>query len=193
MGPMLRAHQFEATVPDRADVSSYAELYEDAFSFVWMNLRRLGVHEAAIDDAVQDVFLVVHRRLGDFEGRSSVRTWLFGIVVRVTRNHRRSAKRFAAHIEAASHDSPPAPSPAELVAEKEAIQILEEILDGMDDDKREVFVQVELEQMSVADVALALELNVNTAHARLRAAREEFARRAARFRAREQSETRRVG
>lgn len=179
---------------DSMEAPSYAQIYDEHFAFVWVNLRRLGVQEGAMDDAVQDVFVVVHRRLAEFEGRSSLRTWLFGIVVRVARDHRRSAKRFAALVGAAPDHQPSAPTPAELALDKEALEILERILGEMDEDKREVFVQVELEQMSVTDVAVALDLNVNTAHARLRAAREQFAQASARFRAREKHQgTRRVG
>ena len=65
------------------------QIYEAYFGFVWRNLRRLGVPEAATDDAAQDVFLVVFRRYHEFEGRSSVRTWLFGILLRVARDHRK--------------------------------------------------------------------------------------------------------
>jgi RNA polymerase sigma-70 factor (ECF subfamily) len=189
---MLRAPSAAIQSPRRAPVE-YVEIYEENFAFVWRNLRRLGVPEGAMDDAAQDVFVVVHRRLADFEGRSSLRTWLFGIVLRVARDHRRSAARFAATAEAAAERQALAPTPAELVADKQALEILERILDGLDDEKRAVFVQVELEQMSVSDVAAAQGLNVNTAHARLRAAREEFARAVVRLRARDVDIRRKLG
>jgi RNA polymerase sigma-70 factor (ECF subfamily) len=167
--------------------ASYEEIYKEHFAFVWRNVRRLGVPEASADDAVQDVFVVVHRRLSEFEGRSSLRTWLFGILVRVARDHRRSRARQHDKAEAlaaeASHDG--TPTPADIAAKREAARILEELLDQIDEEKREVFVLVELEQMSVADVADALALNVNTAHARLRAGRQQFEAAVARFRARE--------
>src|SRR5260370_27854497 len=78
--------------------------------FVWRNLRRLGVAEASIDEAVQDVFLVVHRRLQDFEERSQMTTWLFGIVLRVAATYRRSVQRRRERINDA------APVPLEAVA-----------------------------------------------------------------------------
>ena len=70
---------------------TFREVYEEHFRFVWRSLRRLGVPESDVADAVQDVFLVVHRRLGDFEGRSKVSTWLYGISLRVARDRKRSA------------------------------------------------------------------------------------------------------
>src|SRR5689334_15233045 len=70
---------------------TFKEVYEEQFRFVWRSLRRLGVRESDVADAAQDVFLVVHRRLGEFEGRSKVSTWLYGICYRVARDRRRLA------------------------------------------------------------------------------------------------------
>src|SRR5262245_15446282 len=79
-----------AQVPRIAAVlGSFEELYEEHFDFVWRSVRRLGVPGASMDDAVQDVFLVVHNKRDEFEGRSTVKTWIFGIVVHVARAHRR--------------------------------------------------------------------------------------------------------
>ncbi len=168
------------------EVASYEAIYDEHFNFVWRNARRLGVPEASVDDVVQDVFLVVHRKLSQFEGRSSLHTWLYGILVRVVRDHRRSqARRTAKAIAVAAEPEEPEPTPLDLLAKREAARVLEGLLDELDEEKREVFVLVELEQLSVADVATALGLNVNTAHARLRAARSAFESASARFRAKE--------
>src|SRR5262245_45104727 len=70
-------------------------IYADHFAFVWRSTRRLGVSEACVEDIVQDIFLTVYRRLPSFEGRSSLKTWLFGIVLGIVRNHRRGLKRKA--------------------------------------------------------------------------------------------------
>jgi RNA polymerase sigma-70 factor, ECF subfamily len=182
---MLQAAVAEAEdVPARA--LGYEAIYDEHFDFVWRNVRRLGVPEASADDAVQDVFIVVHRRLGEFEGRSTLQTWLYGIIVRVARDYRRSRARQDAKVAAvAAEGAEMSESPAELVAKREAARVVEELLAGLDEEKRDVFVLVELEQMSVADVATALALNVNTTHARLRAARQQFEAAAARFRAKE--------
>ncbi len=75
----------------------FETLYEAHFDFVWRSVRRLGVSEGAIDDVVQETFLIVHRRLAEFEGRSSVNTWLFGILRRVVHDHRRHLRRKSPH------------------------------------------------------------------------------------------------
>jgi RNA polymerase sigma-70 factor, ECF subfamily len=156
------------------------EIYAQHADFVFRNLRRLGVIESAIDDAVQDVFLVVHRRLGDFEARAQVTTWLFGIVLRVAQSYRRSAMRRRARLsDTPASDIEQAPvstaeSPIELLERREAQTLLHRLLDELDDDKRAMLVCVELEQMTVPEAAESLGLNLNTAYGRLRAARATF-------------------
>src|SRR5262245_22373561 len=73
-------------------VPEFEELYEAHFDFVWRSLRRLGVPHPGLDDAVQEVFIVVHRRLGAFEGRSTLKTWLFGIAVHVAQKAGRDSR-----------------------------------------------------------------------------------------------------
>ncbi len=75
----------------------FEAIYDEHFDFVFRNVRRLGVPDAHVDDAVQEVFLVVHRRLAEFEGRSSVKTWIFGVLARVAADHRRSIRRKSPH------------------------------------------------------------------------------------------------
>ena len=65
---------------------TYEQVYETNFDFVWRNARRLGLSDGVVDDVVQDVFLVVHRRLAEFQARSSIRTWLFGILLKVAKD-----------------------------------------------------------------------------------------------------------
>lgn len=182
--------------PAPAAVPSFARVYEDHFDFVWCSARRLGVPDATLDDAVQEVFVIVHRRLSEFEGRSSIKTWLFGIVRNVSREARRTIRRKSPHdakgaladpelLTAAAEEQP------DRIAERSAEnRVLHELLERLDDDKREVFVLAELEQFSVPEIAEAVGCNVNTAYSRLRLAREAFAEAAARYRAREKGSAR---
>jgi len=166
--------------PQYAQPPGLPEIYAQHADFVFRNLRRLGIHESSIDDAVQDVFLVVHRRLGDFEARAQVTTWLFGIVLRVAQSYRRSAMRRRARLtEAPSHEVEQVPataaeSPVDLLERREAATMLHQLLDELDDDKRAMLVCIELEQMTVPEAAESLGLNLNTAYGRLRAARAAF-------------------
>ena len=172
-GPAARAL---ARAP--AAAPSFEAIYDEHFDFVWRNARRLGVSEASLDDVVQEVFLVLHRRLGGFEGRSSMKTFLFGILARVASDHRRSLRRKSPHArgEAIDPDSvaDEASSPHERALRSEGVALLHRLLDELDDDKRAIFVCIELEQMTVPEAAESLGLNLNTAYGRLRAARATF-------------------
>jgi RNA polymerase sigma-70 factor (ECF subfamily) len=156
--------------------TKFRAIYAEHVDLVWRGLRGLGVPEASVEDAVQDVFLVVHRRLESFEARSSFRTWLFGIVLRIARNHRRREQRKGgcASLDAAPEIADAAPGPHEEAATAEALRSLALALGSLDEMKREVFVLAELEQMSAPEIAETLGINVNTVYSRLRVARREF-------------------
>lgn len=177
-----------AEAPKRLDFDS---LYDETFAFVWRTARRMGVEPSALDDVCQEVFVIVHRRLGEFEGRSSVRTWVFGIVSNVVLVHRRSlSRRSPAHRPGAGVIDPDVlvddgPGPHETASLSELAAVARALLAELDDDKRTVFILVELEQMPVTEVSEALGVNVNTVYARLRAAREAFSAAAKRRRARQ--------
>ena len=79
--------------PEAMPAPTFERVYDECFAMVWRGLHRLGVPDALVDDATQDVFLKVHCHLHEFEGRSSVRSWVFGIAVNVAREHRRRARR----------------------------------------------------------------------------------------------------
>lgn len=170
---------------------TFDEVYDENFSFVWRSVRRLGVPVSAVDDAVQDVFVVVHRRLPEFEARSSIRTWLFAILIRVVRDYRRAYRRKDLPVQGNGGPADPDDiattdqSPQEIAAKHEAARMLHEILDRLDDEKREIFVLAELEQMPVPEISEALGINLNTAYSRLRAARQDFEQGVARIRARD--------
>ncbi len=157
-----------------AEVPSFDAVYEASFDFVWRSLRRLGVAPASIDDAVQEVFLVVHRRLPEFEGRSSIKTWLFAIALRVAKDQKRTLRRKGGHEPLDLQLADGGPSPAEALAQVEALRVIDRLLTKLDDDKRNVFVLAEIEQLTAPEIAEALAVNVNTVYSRLRAARKEF-------------------
>jgi RNA polymerase sigma-70 factor, ECF subfamily len=151
------------------------EAFEQHFSMVWRSLKRLGVNEAALDDAVQDVFLVLHRRWADFGHQSSLRTWIYGIALRVASDHTRRARRERARWspEVPELESP-AESPDRIYQQRQAAQLLQTALGQLDDKEREMLVLVELEERSVVEAADSLGIKLNTAYSRLRRARQSF-------------------
>lgn len=169
---------------------SFDAVYDEWFDFVWRSARRLGVDEPAVDDVAQDVFLVVHRRLSDFEGRSSLKTWLFSITLRVVSDWRRTRRRKGGLSPLPDDDTladRQSVEPGRVLEKAEAVRLLYRLLDELDDDKRSVFVLAELEGQTAPEIATALGVPVNTVYSRLRVARERFEAALARHRAREQS------
>jgi RNA polymerase sigma-70 factor (ECF subfamily) len=152
---------------------SLEQLYAEHFDFVWRSVRRLGVAPSALDDAVQDVFLVVHRRIADYEPRHSPRAWLFAIARRVASDHRRSVQRKGGLSQLRdSMPAPPAAGPHEGAMRNQAARIVHEFLDTLDEDRRAVFALAELEQMNAREIAEALDANQSTVYSRLASARK---------------------
>src|SRR5687767_10406607 len=123
-----------------------AALYRAHFGYVWQVVRKLGVDATAAEDAAHDVFMVVHRRWRDFEGRSTTRTWLFAISRRVAYRYRRTRERAARRRAALMLVPPLEPaSPDAEVARQEAWKSLLAFLDVLEHKHREAFVLGEIE------------------------------------------------
>ena len=161
--------------PDHA--LRFDEIYDRYFPFVWRCLRGMGIDRASLDDAAQDVFLVVHRQLGGFRAESSAQTWLYGIARHVASNHQRRDRRKQAPLEPlVSEPEHPEPGPLERAADAEAAAFVADFLAGLDDKRRDLFILAVLEEMSIPEVAAALAIPLNTAYTRLRRVRADFER-----------------
>ena len=175
-----RAMQPQPVAPDPKRSSfDIATVFRENLPFVFRALRRLGVAEGDIDDVCQEVFLVVMRKLAEFEGRSQLRTWIYGICVRTASDYRKRAPRRREVLT----DEPPEGvehgTPLDQATVSQARDLLDRILMQLDDDKRAVFVLYEIEELPMNEVAQALECPLQTAYSRLHAARkrvEELAR-----------------
>jgi RNA polymerase sigma-70 factor (ECF subfamily) len=155
-------------------------IYAEHYDFVWRSALRLGAPESAAADAVHDVFLVVARRLDEFEGRSSIKTWLFAIAVRVVQRQRRDRARHQRRVEAVARE---ACEPAtDTAAQSEAAQLLHRLLAELDEDKRVAFILSELEGMTAKEIGEAFGVKEATIHSRIRAAREKLSRAAEKLR-----------
>ena len=170
--------------PRPAGIPPFATVYDDHVKFVWRVLGRLGVAHPDLEDVCQEVFIVVHRRLGDFEGRSSLRTWIYGIALRCASDHRRRAARrqpSAAPVAEVALAS----SQLEDLDAREARATLERLLELLNPEKREVFVLFELEELSMAEITALVGCPLQTGYSRLHAARATVAAAASRMRAKE--------
>jgi len=175
-GHSLRSLLVNLSSPQHAARPPLEWAYRNHHAYVWRLLRHFGVAEADLDDALQEVFVVGFRRLPEFEGRSSMQTWLGGIAWRVASSRRRGLRRDRAKRERADVEIRESSSsnPEEAVLEREAEQVLASLIAKLDEPKRRVFVMAVIEELPVVEIARILGLNVRTAHSRLRLARAQM-------------------
>ncbi|MEN9578756.1 MAG: hypothetical protein RJA70_1765, partial [Pseudomonadota bacterium] len=149
--------------------------------YVYRVLRYFGVPEADLSDLTQEVFIVVHRRLHAFEGRSSLKTWLYRICQRAASDHRKRAhvRREIATAEpceqlgaAGTLGGEGADGPSGEVERIESRNLLLAALAHLDEDKRVVFVLFEVEGLTMREVCEVVDCPLQTAYSRLHAARK---------------------
>lgn len=162
------------TSPDEA--RSLARVFREEGAFVLRTIRRLGATPSDAEDLTQQVFVVLHRRpelLESIARGPATRAVLFGILRRVLADHRKAQRRArrSDEVEVDAHVAVP-PAQERSVRQSEARRQLDAALARLDDDKREVLVLYELEELSMPEVARVLGVPVQTAYTRLHAARE---------------------
>lgn len=169
-----------AEAPDVADI---AEAHGD---FLWATLQRMGGPPSDLPDLVQEVLMVVHRRLPSYEPARPLRPWLFGICLRVVLAHRRRAWFRRERPVAEVPDGPAAGgNPEQAASVAEDARRLRGLLAGMDPEKRAVFSMFELEQLTCEEIAAVVGVPIGTVWSRLHLARKQFKEACARQAARE--------
>lgn len=154
--------------------SEFELLYAEHVGFVWRCLRTLGVPNRALDDAAQEVFIVVHRGIAGFRGDSQLRTWLYGIVRNIAYKQARRVRRKDRAEPIDEQIRSPEPTPSERAEEAQAADFVQRFALGLPEKKREVFMLALIEQFSIPEVAEMTGIPLNTAYTRLRAVRAEF-------------------
>ncbi len=151
---------------------SVQEIFNAHARYLWRALLGLGVPERDVDDALQEVFLVVHRRLADIDP-STLKSWLYGVCLRVASGHRRKLRdRREVPVEQLP-DLPVTETPFERAAAVQLQDELLQVLEQLDENRRAVFVLYEIEELTLKEIALALECPLQTAYSRLEAARSQ--------------------
>lgn len=167
-GPTLDSPKDSPKKPD-----PFAAVFSTHASFVWRVLRRLGVPEIDAEDALQETFLVVHRKLDHYEERGSIRPWLFTIARQVANHHRRAETR-RQRKQSLPPVAGPAETPHDAAVRDEAGALVREFLNGLGEARAMVFFLSEVEGLSCTEIASSLGVNVNTVYGRLRASRAAF-------------------
>lgn len=163
----------------QAPFTGFESVYRRELPFVWAAARRMGVHPAALDDAVQDVFLTAYRRWGDLHYEVSPRAWLYGVTRRVAFRYRRSEARTLRRKAAVGQAAERSIAPH---AEHDGARDVDAVLADLEPTRREVFVMAELLDMSGPEIAAELGIPLNTVYSRLRLARRQLERTALRGR-----------
>lgn len=158
-------------LPSRLDA-----IYRDHAAFVWRVLRRYGFDGPTAEDLMHEVFLVVHRRIADYDGRASMTSWLYGIARGVAANHRRGRAREERRLELVGRPDAgrDLPDPEMHVEAREAADLVAGFLAGLDEDKRVAFELSELEGLTGPEIASLLRVKVDTVYSRVRVARQRF-------------------
>ena len=170
------------------EVLDVAHAHRDHAEFVWKTLFRMGVAEADLPDVLQEVFVTVHRRRDSFDGKSMLRTWLYGICRRLVSNHRRKLQRRREDTMAVVPERPDRSGesdPEALLLARHARRRVHKLLEQLDTDRRVVFVMFEVEGEPCPAIAASLGIPLGTVYSRLRSAREDFAAALTRQKARE--------
>lgn len=165
---------------DSNQATTLEQIYDQHAAFLWRVVRRLGVPECDVEDVCQQVFLVVHRKLPEFRGESKVSTWLFTIARRTVSDYRRAA--FQARRSGDEFREPRVEAhQGQDLQRRQARVLLDQLLESLDEDKREVFVLCVLEELPPKIVADMLERPVQTIYSRLQVAKAEMERGARRL------------
>lgn len=157
----------------RALDAELAAIFAQHADFVWRVLRRLGTPAAEIEDALQEVFLVVARKLPEYDERGSMRAWLFTIAKQRASHARRSQLRRARRDR---HCPTPdeGDDPHAALERSEAVRFVEAFLAQLDERQAIVFFLADIEGMTAPEIATSLQVGLNTVYSRLRLARERF-------------------
>jgi RNA polymerase sigma-70 factor (ECF subfamily) len=161
----------------------FDRLYATHAGSVWRFLRSMRVRDSEVDDVFQEVFLVVARRLPEYDGRHRVTTWLYAICLRVSSAYRRRAW-FRRERPSEHPPEPPSDPHAPPSTHDDALPIARRCLDALDHEKRAVFVLFEIEELPMTDVAAIVGCPLQTAYSRLYAARRQVEATVRRLRAR---------
>lgn len=162
-------------MPDRAALSDeFAEAYRAHVDFVWRALARRGVPEEQLEDATQEVFVIMHRRWGAWGPGGSPRAWLYGVVRRVASTQHRARRRRTRKLAALPAPVDPPPIDQHL-ADRHRLDALARVIDQLEPERRDVFVLIDLEGLSAPEAAAALGCKLNTVYSRLRRARASIA------------------
>jgi RNA polymerase sigma-70 factor (ECF subfamily) len=167
-------------MPSKASKTEFDAAYRAHFGFVWRVLARQGVPDAALEDAVQEVFMVAHRHWGAWDGRASLRAYLFGVARRVAATSRRTHQRHRNKLDAMPERAPEVAIDDQF-DDRQRLDHLAAAIAQLEPERQDVIVLSDIEGLSAPEIADALGCKLNTVYSRLRRARRVVAEAMASF------------
>lgn len=152
----------------------FRTIFDSSFDYVWLSLRRLGVHPRDLPDVAQEVFVQVYRRFDDYDASRPIRPWLFAFSVRCASDWRRLARHRVEILGERHEPASSAPGAEATLARAEDVELVHLALERIDFERRAVLILYELDEVPMKDVANALGIPLFTAYSRLRVGREEL-------------------
>lgn len=160
---------------DAAMGMAFRQVFDVHARYVWRSLLGFGVAESDVADASQQVFVVLHRKLDRIEAGCSMRTFIYGICLRVAADFRGRAHVRRERLFAEPPDTHLPPTQERQLSDRQALQLLAQVLDRLDPAQRTVFVLYEIEEQTMPEIARTVGCPLQTAYSRLHAARRSVA------------------
>jgi RNA polymerase sigma-70 factor (ECF subfamily) len=153
---------------------SAESLFREQARFVASFVRHMGVDESDLDDVLQDVFVLAHRKGGYLPGAAGPRTWLASLAIRVVIARRRARARRPQATEVTENFADEARGPADLLEARRSLQRVQAALEHLSLEHRAAFILYEIEGESCESIAAMWEVPVGTVYSRLHHARKRF-------------------
>jgi RNA polymerase sigma-70 factor, ECF subfamily len=156
----------------------FPEIYRTHFNFVWSMVRYMGVDRSELDDVVQEIFVGIQAWLHTVERAESLRSWIYSIIRRAVSRYHNNRRSQLIEVGSGNVDldvfEPERATPESIAEQSEQVQLIWSLLQKLDAPKREVFILAELEELSAREIAIAIEIPLNTVYSRLRVARHDL-------------------
>ncbi|WP_394834444.1 sigma-70 family RNA polymerase sigma factor [Pendulispora rubella] len=167
--------QVEPACEDERRSPTLRDIFDSELHFVWRSLRRLGVPDRDLEDVAHEVFVVVHRHLGQYDPARPLRPWLFAMAFRCASEYRRRPRHRREVFEDQTLDHSDSAEPVdEALMRAQERNIARQALLRVPEDRRAVLILHDFDEVPMHEVAAALEIPLKTAYSRLRIGREEL-------------------
>jgi RNA polymerase sigma-70 factor (ECF subfamily) len=170
----MTPREIEDQATDLERRARFREIFDREFDYVWVSLRRLGVHARDLEDVAQEVFIHVLRRFDDYDPSRPIRPWLFAFAFRCASDWRRLARHSVEVLRDPGECGATARGADEALARAEDVELVLRALECVEMDRRGVFILFELDEVPMKEIAASLRIPLFTGYSRLRVAREEF-------------------